>query len=271
MAKTSVSGRLTQQPRATVSLSRWAKIGGVVAAMAGFALVYQTQVPNQQADMDGIAYVAEDLDYALEKAASADKLCLLKFTSPYCYPCRSLEQQIRSKDGLAEIVSAQYIPIRVTAWSPEQGRHKLIDKYQVTTFPTILVTDPEGREIGRYYGDVDPGYLADQLQELAALRVAPREKRLNQPGHRLFRSDDPFGLVVRQENTYEAAYESAAIEARGWNQDVWIVPTDDNQYQVVIGTFETREEARTVRRVVKMLDATPADITRLKLDPVKYW
>jgi thiol-disulfide isomerase/thioredoxin len=101
---------------------------------------------------------ARPLADVLAAAKAHDKLALLDFGAVWCLPCKMLTEAM-AKPELQPLVDA-FVLVRYDA---ERGPGKdAAARYDVHTFPTLIVVDAEGRELARQDGfddDVLPGWL----------------------------------------------------------------------------------------------------------------
>lgn len=94
---------------------------------------------------------------ALAAAGKTGKSVLYDFTAAWCVPCHRLDQEAWSDDAIAEKVNAGFVAARVVDRQREDGKNtpavqELHRRYNIQAFPTLLVTDASGREIGRSEG-----------------------------------------------------------------------------------------------------------------------
>jgi len=109
-----------------------------------------------------------DLPKALEKAKADKKMVLLDFTgSDWCGWCKRLDKEVFSTTEFKEYVTKNLVLVEVDfpnqkKLSPElkKANDGLKNKYKVDGFPTLVVLNDEGREIGRQVGYFEGGTKA---------------------------------------------------------------------------------------------------------------
>ena len=98
-----------------------------------------------------------DYQAALVKAKAKHKLVLLDFTgSDWCEYCQALEKEVLSKPAFKHFAEANYILVTVDfphqKGLPEEVKlqnSSLRRKFKVHSYPTLIVVDAEGKELGR--------------------------------------------------------------------------------------------------------------------------
>ena len=103
-------------------------------------------------------------------AARAGKPILYDFTAAWCVPCHRLDTEAWGDDTVAEKVNAGFIPARVVDRQREDGKNtasiqELQRRYGIQAFPTLVITDANGREIARSEGFRDKDNITRFLSE----------------------------------------------------------------------------------------------------------
>ena len=139
------------------------------AAAAQSAATFQAQedrmnreVTREQASTNNRAPFDPNLSYAdaLSQAKSSNKLLLLHFTgSDWCPDCKVLEKEVLETSAFQNYSASKYVYVTVdfprTFTLPDsvkQQNESLAQKYNINLFPTLLVTDTKGTELGRSVG-----------------------------------------------------------------------------------------------------------------------
>ena len=92
----------------------------------------------------GDSPAVQEIGAALEQAKRENKLVLLDFWATWCKNCTALEHNTFPDPEVQKILKAGYILVRVQAEDAgEPATKALLDQYQVTGLPTLLILTPE--------------------------------------------------------------------------------------------------------------------------------
>ncbi len=119
-----------------------------------------------------------DFEAARKQAAAENKNLLLDFTgSDWCGPCISLKKTILSKDAFKQGVKDTYVLVELdyprdkslqTEETIQQNK-ALAQLYSIKSFPTVLLTDAEGRPFALMTGfGMKPEDYAEKVNQLGA-------------------------------------------------------------------------------------------------------
>ncbi len=102
-------------------------------------------------------------DAALERARREDKPVLVDFYADWCVWCRTLDTTTFRDEEVRAFLGREVIPVKLNV---DAEGASLARRWGVDGLPTILLLNPDGRELGRI-----PGYLpADRfLREVRRL------------------------------------------------------------------------------------------------------
>ena len=136
------------------------------ATFAALAVSAKTSTPDGWLD---------DYDAALSKAAKENKHIIIDFSgSDWCGWCKRLEAEVFETDVFRKAAAEKYVllmvdsPRDVSLLSPAAAINnpKLVEKFGVKGFPTVVVLNPKGEEILRTgYKDGGPEKYIKMLDE----------------------------------------------------------------------------------------------------------
>ena len=87
---------------------------------------------------------------AAEAEARRDsKPLLYNFSAEWCVPCHTMQDEVFADSRVAGKINALYVPVRVVDRQREEGRNApavdtLQRMYRVQSFPTLVVSSPDG-------------------------------------------------------------------------------------------------------------------------------
>lgn len=107
---------------------------------------------------DEIAWLT-DLDAALAKSKETGRPVMVDFFATWCPPCKMLDAQTYSDPRVIE-ASKNWIMVRI-----DLDKNKaLARQYQISSIPTIVLLQPDGKEVNRTAGFIPPGPMLSMLQ-----------------------------------------------------------------------------------------------------------
>ena len=156
-------------------------IGMVGLVFAAFAAVAAgTSTP---------AGFTDDLDAAMKRAQANGRKILTVFSgSDWCIWCKRLEEEILSKDAFVKNATNAYelvyidIPMdeKLLSETGRRNNRRLIGKYGVQGFPTVLVLDAGGEVVAQFgYEQVGPQEYLEMIDE--EIRFAPDIEKYLKP------------------------------------------------------------------------------------------
>ncbi len=104
------------------------------------------------ANAQGIEFMPEGslLKDAVSKAKKENKLVFLDCYTSWCGPCRKMAATVFTQPEVGAFMNKSYVSIKIDM---EKGEGPaLAKKYEVGAFPTFLIFNGDGNEVGRFMG-----------------------------------------------------------------------------------------------------------------------
>jgi len=122
-----------------------------------------------------------DAEVAQARAKKENKLVLLNFTgSDWCIWCQRLKRDVFDKPEFAQFAQSKLVlvevdfPQRKTLPESQQQANARLDKtYHINNYPTIILLDPDGKQIGRmgYLFGGASGFIAKVEKKIASRKT----------------------------------------------------------------------------------------------------
>src|SRR5687768_4823210 len=129
-----------------------------------------------------------DFDAAKQQAQKENKAILMNFTgSDWCPPCKALKKNVLDKPEFEKFAAEKLVlmeldfPIDKKRINKEvaASNAKLSEQFKIESYPTIIVLDKDGKELGRmdgYRGEAPAAYIK-KLEALLARGTTPSAAR----------------------------------------------------------------------------------------------
>lgn len=107
----------------------------------------------------GIQFIEADWNKALEQAKKENKLIFLDAYASWCGPCKLLKKKTFPDKEAGDFFNKNFINVAVDM---EKGEGPALGaKYQVTAYPTLIITDTEGNLVAYTRGYISPRQLIE--------------------------------------------------------------------------------------------------------------
>lgn len=143
-------------------------------------------------------WIDGDLEDAMAAAVECDGEVLLDVYTTWCGPCRRLAREVFPTDIFADAAEGMVL-VKVDAESGEGP--DIARRYDVVGYPTVLVLDTHGNELGRLFGFLDAENFAAELRRIR--HGAPPLSEFLADFVRVLRTGQTFA------ETFEAGFDAA--------------------------------------------------------------
>ena len=248
--------------------------------LLGFAIILigAIQWQQQRSDPAKELFFEGSIASAFQQAEEVDKLCLLYFETDFCYPCDRFVAESSQDDELWTLLTEEYLTLNLSAETEEREAQELMQRFQVNNFPTLLITDSDGQELHRFTNPNELQNLTHDLTALSRLRIAPKAPETTASLKESLEADalveitadaeerfnGKLGVLLQKTDDYQVALHQAELIKHAWNRGIWIQSDGNGTFGLVIGSFETRKEAKLTARYLKKWNNESAKIVTLE-------
>lgn len=109
-----------------------------------------------------IRFADGDFSAALKQAKAEKKIVFVDFWAEWCGPCKRMTSEIFSLPEVGEYFNTRFVCIKVDTDVPVNK--ELVDKYKVTSLPTMAFIAADGKELRRVIGSVPAQTLIHEAQ-----------------------------------------------------------------------------------------------------------
>ena len=147
------SGVAAMTPRPKFNFWRWFWLGTIPVSLGW--LWYDFYAP------DNHVIWAKDFGSAEQQATKSGKPMILLFTGTWCSPCRIMKRNVWADSQVEATVNAGFTPVMIDI----DDRHEasVVNRYQVRSTPTTIITDPRGKVLQVAVGGVDKTHFLELL------------------------------------------------------------------------------------------------------------
>ncbi len=125
---------------------------------------FSMQVMGQDASK-GIAFEKEGTLFrqAVQKALSQQKLIFLDCYTSWCGPCKMMANKVFPQETVGNFMNPKYVSIKIDM---EKGEGpELAKKLQISAYPTFIIFNSGGQELGRFLGGSDAEKFIENVKK----------------------------------------------------------------------------------------------------------
>ncbi len=154
-----------------------------------------------QEEQKGIAFEKEGTLFrqAVQKAMSQQKLIFLDCYTSWCGPCKMMARSVFPQEQVGNFMNPKYVSIKIDMEKSEGP--ELQKKLQVSAYPTFIIFNSGGQEIGRFLG----GCQAEEFIE--KVKQASIDKGSAEMDKRFAEGERDEAFLYEYLNTLGAAYK----------------------------------------------------------------
>ena len=154
---------MSRPPQSTARiLKSTVLVGALAASLAGFAVGAHAVDGSPSANVAWQDATSDaDIDRAFAQAKAQNKPVLLYWGAVWCPPCNQLKATLFNRQDFAE-QSRSFVAVHLDGDVP--GAQKLGTRFKVMGYPTLILFNPDRKEITRLPGEVDAAQVMQLLQ-----------------------------------------------------------------------------------------------------------
>ncbi len=107
----------------------------------------------------GIQFIEQDWAKALQLAKTENKLVFIDIYATWCGPCKMLKKNTFTDEKVAEFFNKNFVNISIDG--EKTVGPNLAAKYGIQGYPTLIVTDADGRPLLTAVGYINAGQLME--------------------------------------------------------------------------------------------------------------
>lgn len=131
-----------------------------------FVLLFVTNISSAQDDR-GIKFMPNEARFsdAISKAQATGKKIFLDCYTSWCGPCKMMARDVFTQQKVGDFMNTRFICIKIDM---EKGEGpELAKKFQINAYPTFIVFNSNGEEIGRFLGGSDADKFITNVEKAA--------------------------------------------------------------------------------------------------------
>ncbi len=130
------------------------------------AMLMLFAVGSLSAQDKGVKFETGTLKEMLAKASSSGKYLFVDVYTTWCGPCKYMTGRVFPQEAVGTYFNQTFVN---TKFDAEAGEGiEVAKKYGVSAYPTFLILDATGKEVGRIVGGDEPGPFVQKVKGVVA-------------------------------------------------------------------------------------------------------
>lgn len=149
--------------------------------MKRLSMIFSLMLVTSMIFAQGINFEAEGttLTEAAAKAKKEGKLVFVDCYTQWCGPCKKMARDIFPDAKVGEYMNARFVNVKIDMEA--KYAEGLAKEWQVSGYPTFIIFNADGKEVGRFMGGSDAAGFISRVEEKSAIDAASNalEERWN--------------------------------------------------------------------------------------------
>ena len=112
---------------------------------------------------------------ALNAAKVENKLVFIDFYTDWCGPCKLMVREVFPQKQVGDYFNAHFVCIKING---EKGEGiDLVKKIGLSVYPTFLIVNPDGNEVGRFEGYRPADQFVEDINHLIDPKMSPEQMK----------------------------------------------------------------------------------------------
>ncbi len=117
---------------------------------------------------------------ALNAAKAEKKLVFIDFYTDWCGPCKLMVHEVFPQKQVGDYFNAHFVCIKING---EKGEGiDLVKKIGLNVYPTFLIVNPDGNEVGRFEGYRPADQFVEDINHLIDPNMSPEQMKARYDG-----------------------------------------------------------------------------------------
>ncbi|MDD5895098.1 MAG: thioredoxin domain-containing protein [Prevotellaceae bacterium] len=205
-------------------------------------------------------------DEAKAAAKAESKLLFIDFYTEWCGPCKRMANEIFPQKPVGDYLNPKFVCVKINA---EKGEGvELANKYKITAYPTFIVADATGKEMGKFEGGRDIDGLRTEIERIIDPSKSPDVVRSRYDSGE--RTPDVVlnyaALVfeeasnIRAKNAYEIAQKKAEKVVQDYFSNLSEADRLKKENLFVYRKYSSTPDTPSARFMTDNIDRFPADM-----------
>ena len=140
---------------------KYLKIVGAIITALGIVWILKMPVGTSEHKLEWNT----NLEQSFTKAKENRKPIVLDFTAEWCTACKELEAVTFSDPNINNELKSRWQLAKVDATRDSKELRRVLKKYKIKGFPTVIFFSAEGKELGRFSGFIPPNKFSEYLKQ----------------------------------------------------------------------------------------------------------